>query len=105
MEDPFQIDSKTCNDKSYIPEEFVDIVSNNSKNEYFINENYGDILPDKVLPISIFIPIIPFFLDLDFFSGTFTIHRAAGERRGYLFNYFHSHHRHLEISQAITAEN
>ena len=52
-EDPLEIHPKTFNDKSYIPDEPVDTASNDSKSENSINDNYGDILCDKSLPINI----------------------------------------------------
>ena len=48
------------------------------------------------------------FLYLGFLSRTFTIHRAAREGGGYFFRplyHFHPLHRHLDISQMITAES
>ena len=46
-----------------------------------------------------------FFFYLGFLSQSFKIHRTAEERGGNLFNSFHLLHRHLDISQVITAES
>lgn len=47
------------------------------------------------------------FFYLDFLSCIFMINRTAEEGGGYLFNFYHFHpfHRHLDISQMITAES
>ena len=48
-----------------------------------------------------------FFFYLGFLSRTFTNHRAAGEGEGISLppHYFHTLHRHLDISRVITAES
>ena len=51
-EDPLEIHPKTCNDKSYIPEESVDIGLINSNKMIIIAK------PIKVLPMNIVIPMI-----------------------------------------------
>ena len=59
-------------------------------------------------PALIQIITVYIFLGLGFLSRTFTIHRTAGEGEAISLNplhYFHSLHRHLDISQVITAES
>ena len=55
-EDPLKIQPKTCNNKSYIPEESVDTAS--------INSNNDKAKPIKVLPMNILILIIQIKLQL-----------------------------------------
>ena len=44
-------------------------------------------------------------LTLGFLSRTFTIHRTAGEEGGLPLYHFLPLHKHLDISQVITAES